>query len=234
VAGAACAALAFGLVLVEIFFRLMYFSRRWRFSALLYCLLIKALYFVNPLRLFGDIMIFRWCPFNIYLGMALILAFSGGCRSTPEKKALSVLRLHLEVNRDATNRSSQVPIYREKPVQVNVEKGPFISEGLVKEARVIDTVGGFAIRVQFERRGTWLLEQYTGSNRGKRIAVYGEFFDPPGSKTNVTRWLAAPVITRLISDGVFTFTPDATRDESVLLVLGLNNIAKKNDEELKW
>ena len=212
----------------------MYFCRRCRFSALLYCLLIKALYFVNPLRLFDGIMIFRWCPFNIYLGMALILGFCAGCRSTPEKKALSVIRLHLEINRDGTQRSFAVPIYREKPVQVNVEKSPFIAEGLVKEARVIDTVGGFAIRVQFERRGTWLLEQYTGSNQGKRIAVYGEFFDPPGSKTNVTRWLAAPVITRRIGDGVLIFTPDATRDESILLVQGLNNIAKKNDDELKW
>ena len=226
--------MAFDLALVAIFFRLMYFLRRWLFSALLNCLLIKALYFVNPLRLFDDIMIFRWCPFNIYLGVTLILALTGGCRSTPEKKALSVIRLHLEMNRDAADRSFQVPIYREKPVQVNVEKAPFISEGLVKEARVIDNVGGFAIRVEFERRGSWLLEQYTASNQGKRIAIYGEFFDPPGSKTNVTRWLAAPVITRRIGDGVLIFTPDASRDEAILLVLGLNNIAKKNDDQLKW
>jgi hypothetical protein len=179
-------------------------------------------------------MIFRWGPFNIYLGMTLIFALLIGCKSNPEKTTMSVVRLHLEVNRDSTEKSSPVPIYRDKPVMVNVEKSPFITEGLVKEARVIDTVGGFAIRLQFERRGSWLLEQYTGSNRGKRIAVYGEFFDPPGSKSNVTRWLAAPIIAQRISDGVLTFTPDASREECNLLVLGLNNLAKKNDDELKW
>ena len=148
---------------------------------------------------------------------------------------MSALRLHLEVNRDATSRSAPVPIYRTSPMMVNVETAPFINEGLVKSARVIDTVGGFSIRLEFLQRGAWLLEQYTGSNRGKRIAIYGEFFDPPGSKTNVVRWLAAPVITQRISDGVLTFTPDASRDESLLLVLGLNNLAKKaNDDPLKW
>ena len=180
-------------------------------------------------------MIFSWSPFNIYLGMTLAIALLVGCRSHPEEKAMSALRLHLEVNRDATSRSAPVPIYRTSPMMVNVETAPFVTEGLVKSARVIDTVGGFSIRLEFERRGAWLLEQYTASNRGKRIAIYGEFFDPPGSKTNVTRWLAAPVITQRISDGVITFTPDASRDESLLFVLGLNNLAKKaNDDPLKW
>jgi hypothetical protein len=197
-------------------------------------LLIKALYFVNPLRLFDGIMKFRCGGFNTYLAVALLAATVAGCASSPEKKAVSLIRLHLEVNRDSTGRSFSVPIYRDKPFMVNVEKNPFITEGHVKEARVVETVGGFAVKLQFERRGTWLLEQYSGSNRGKRFGVYCEFFNPPGSKTNITRWLAAPVITRKISDGVFVFTPDASREEAVLLVQGLNNLAKKNDDDLKW
>lgn len=179
-------------------------------------------------------MIFRRSPFNIYLGIVLILGLLIGCRSHPEEKTMSIIRFHLEANPDGTNRTTPVPIYREKPILVNVEKGPFLGEGTVTEARVIDTVGGFSIRLAFERRGSWLLEQYTVSNLGKRFAIYAEFSDPPGSKSNVIRWLAAPVVTRRITDGVFTFTPDATRDEALALVLGLNNLAKKNDDALKW
>ena len=179
-------------------------------------------------------MIFHCRVFNTYLGVALLAVAAVSCKSSPEKKAVSVVRLHLEVNRDSTGRSWPVPIYRDKPFMVNIEKEPFIKEGNIKEARVVDTVGGFAIRLQMERRGSWLLEQYTGSNRGKRIAVYAEFFDPPGSKTNVMRWIAAPVTTRRITDGIFTFTPDATREEAAVFVLGLNNIAKKNQDDLKW
>lgn len=117
---------------------------------------------------------------------------------------------------------------------VNVEKNPFITESFVKEARVVDTVGGFAVKLTFERRGAWILEQYTASNQGKRIAVYAEFFDPPGSKTNITRWLAAPITAKRITDGVFTFTPDATRDEADAFVLGLSKLAKKTEDEIKW
>ena len=180
-------------------------------------------------------MIIRRGRFNIILWPVLLLAvFLVGCSTSGSNKKFSVVRLHLEVNRDISDRSSAVPIYRDKPVMVNVEKDPFLGEGTIQEARVVDVVGGFAVRLKFERRGTWLLEQYTGSNRGKRIAIYGEFFAPPDLKTNVTRWLAAPVITQRISDGVLTFTPDATREEANQLVRGLTKLAKKTADDLKW
>jgi hypothetical protein len=41
------------------------------------------------------------------------------------------------------------------------------------------------------------------------------------------RWLAAPVISHRIGDGVLVFTPDATREEAEEIALGLNNVAKK-------
>ena len=41
------------------------------------------------------------------------------------------------------------------------------------------------------------------------------------------RWLAAPVISHRISDGVLVFTPDATREEAEEIALGLNNVSKK-------
>ena len=81
-----------------------------------------------------------------------------------------------------------------------------------------------------ERRGKWLLEQKTTTNPGKHIAIFAEW----GKKLKESRWLAAPVIPRRISNGVLTFTPDATREEMEQLVLGLNNLAAKMSEQDKW
>jgi hypothetical protein len=49
-----------------------------------------------------------------------------------------------------------------------------------------------------------------------------------------SRWLAAPVIPRRISNGVLTFTPDASREEADLIAIGLNNVAKKVQDDLKF
>ena len=160
--------------------------------------------------------------FNTYLFLALCLALAGGCQTAESKgkKDLSTLRLHLEVNADGTDRNEQVPIYREKPVLVNVEKLPFISEKNVVAATLIDAHGGFAIQVQFDREGTWLLEQYSTVNRGRHIAIISQFGE--------TRWLAAPLIEHRIPNGLLTFTPDSTREEAERIVRGLNNVAREN------
>jgi murein DD-endopeptidase MepM/ murein hydrolase activator NlpD len=52
-----------------------------------------------------------------------------------------------------------------------------------------------------------------------------------GRKTRDGRWLAAPIITRRISNGVLVFTPDCSREEADQLVLGLNNVAKENPQK---
>src|ERR1035437_5714167 len=132
----------------------------------------------------------RWCRFNIYLALALALAAVCGCKTsgdTNPKKLLTTFRLHLEASRDGTKANEPVPIYREKPVMVNVEKMPFLTEVNVAEARVIDVVGGFALRIRFDHPGTALFEEYTIANRGRRIAVFTQF----GDKIKDSRWLAA-------------------------------------------
>ena len=168
----------------------------------------------------------RWNRFNIYLVLALAVAAVCGCHIFGDTKAnrlLSTLRLHLEASRDGTKANEPVPIYREKPVMVNVEKMPFLTEADVAEAKVINAVGGFALCIRFNRPGTALFEELTTANRGRRIAVFSQF----GEKIKDHRWLAAPIIARRITDGVFTFTPDATREESEEIALGLNHVAKK-------
>ena len=91
-------------------------------------------------------------------------------------------------------------------------------------------IGGFALRIQFDHAGTALFEQCTAANLGRRIAVFSQF----GEKLKDIRWLAAPMITHRITDGVFIFTPDATREECEEIALGLNNVAKKVQTWTEW
>ena len=160
--------------------------------------------------------------FNTYLlFLALILGPFSACKTTEQKKQdkeATVLRLHLEVNPDGTGRSGPVPIFRERPIDVNVLQDAAIDEGNIKSAQIVDTIGGFAIRLQFDQHGTWILDNITASYRGQRIAIYCRF--------NEVRWLAAPVIKKRISNGEFIFTADATREECERIVRGLNNVAK--------
>ncbi len=79
--------------------------------------------------------------------------------------------------------------------------------------------GLFSIRLKFNWEGTAILDSFTSSNPGRRIAIMGDF----GGK----RWLASPLIRQRISNGVLTFTPDATREEADKIVRGLNNVARE-------
>ena len=167
--------------------------------------------------------------FNLYLLAALAVIAAGGCQSSPaekkSKKLLSTLRLHAEGSRDGTKATELVPIYRQKPVMVRVEKLHFIDEGHVASAKVIDVMGGgFALQIQFDHRGTGLLEECTVVNRPRRIAIFSQF---GGGELKQARWLAAPTASRRISDGVLTFTPDATREEAEEIAAGLNHVVKK-------
>ena len=127
----------------------------------------------------------------------------------------------------ATVQSGTANISRANPVMVNVQKSPFLTEASVKEAKVVEVIGGFALRLKFDRQGGWLLEQYSTANLGKHVAIFSEFASPSDEKLNQGRWLAAPRINQRITDGTLAFTPDATRAEAEQIVVGLNNVAKK-------
>ncbi|HEY5915230.1 MAG TPA: hypothetical protein VJA21_31945 [Verrucomicrobiae bacterium] len=167
--------------------------------------------------------------FNIYLSAALVLGLLCGCNSaaSKRKKRVSTLQVHVEMVRDAMGRTEEIEIYRAQPFSLTVDKKAFLTEALVKEARVIDVLGGFALEIQFDRQGSWLLEQYTAAARGKHIAIFSQFCGPPDEKLNKGRWLAAPLVRTHITDGLLVFTPDASRDEAELIATGLNNVVKK-------
>jgi preprotein translocase subunit SecD len=168
--------------------------------------------------------------FNIYLAAALAVVMVAGCKSakSKEKKDRTIVELHLEVPQDGTDRNEAVPIYRSNPSYVNVEKEPFLDTGNVEAARVVDEQNGlFHIELKFNWQGTLLLDGVTTDNHHRRIAVMATI----GKES---RWLGAPLIQRRMSDGIFTFTPDATREESDQIVRGLNNLHKELKDRDKW
>lgn len=168
--------------------------------------------------------------FNVYLVMfGLAVGIVCGCH-TPElgtkKEPLSTFRVYMETHRDASNPSQSITVGRTHPVRFNVGKDPILSEKNIKEAKVVDEFGGFAIQIQFDRQGTWLFEQFTTGNHGKHLAILSQFPTPPDEKLNEGRWLAAPRISNNVTNGVLLFTPDATRAEADQIVLGLTDVAK--------
>ncbi len=164
-------------------------------------------------------MMIRVFRFNLYL--LLVLGLAAGCKSDNSKygkKDQASLRLYLEVNRDGSDSNEPVLIGRPPSFALNVEKKAFLTEFNIEKASVVESLGGFSICVRFDKEGGWLLEQYTTAHKGKHIAIASEF--------GQLRWLAAPVITQRIADGLLVFTPDATRAESERIVSGLNRVAE--------
>ncbi len=169
--------------------------------------------------------------FNIIL--ILLFCASLGCHSSEKKKDekdketskhASLLHFHLEVNSDPSGHTVTVPVYRASPVQITVEAEPILDEGFIKKIEVVDAdeMGGIALKVTFDDDGTRRLDALTIEHRGQRVAIYGVWTEG--------RWLAAPMLSKRITDGVFIFTPDATRDESERIAKGLKNVIKKLHE----
>lgn len=169
-------------------------------------------------------MLFRPFCFNTYLLAGLLAVLAGGCKSPPKeekdegKHVESAMRIHLEVNPHPVNQSTRISIGRSAPLFLNVDSQAFMTELLVEKASVLDALGGFAISIQFNSDGAILLEQYTTSYNGRRMAIVAEFGE--------LRWIAAPVIRQRIANGQLIFTPDLSREEADRFVKGLNRVAE--------
>ena len=152
-----------------------------------------------------------------------------GCKTeeSERKKIYSTIRVSLETRSGPMGKTEEATIGRADPVKLSIEKVPFLDERFVKEAQVVDVVGGFVLQLRLEQEGRMLLEQYTAANPGKHMAIFSQFRKAGTKDQNESRWLAAPRIAARITDGVLTFTPDATREETDLIALGLNNMSKK-------
>lgn len=165
-------------------------------------------------------MLIRPGRFNLYLLGLLAMALFAGCDTLRKKgKAEEAsLRLHLEVNAAGGAQGTNVLVGRSSPFGVRVDRQPFLSEFNLEWAKVMDTLGGFSIVLQFNAEGTILLEQYTTAYRGRHAAILAEFGE--------MRWIAAPVMQNRIANGQFSFTPDTTHEEAEKIVRGLNRVAE--------
>jgi len=159
--------------------------------------------------------------FNTYLALAFLLGLACGCQ-TIKKTPTAALRVHIEVSPDPGGTSQNISMLRSDPVLVTIKREPILTEANIVTAKVIDARGGFAIEIKFDENGTWLLEQYSAANPGRHFVIFGQWSE----KFVAGRWLAAPIITHRIADGVLAFTPDCSREEADQLVLGLNNFVK--------
>lgn len=154
----------------------------------------------------------------------LLIAVGSGCASTssddkkPSEK-YSTLRLYGAATPDQTGRHQIVEVYRRTPIQLTVASTPFLDEGYIIQATVIETVGGFSLRIQYDSQGAGRLENATHRMRNQHIAIHSNFPE--------SRWLAAPLVNAPISDGVLVFTPDASREEADRIATGLNELAER-------
>lgn len=169
-------------------------------------------------------MMSRFPRFNAYLLLAGVI-LTTGCKTAEERDrdaTVATLRLHLEVNPDETGQNETVEI---SGVSIRVNKSPFLDEGSLEQAAVVDTRdGGFAIQLQYNRHGTLVLDNVTTEYRGRHYVVFAQF---GVHRVDHARWLAAPLIGRRIANGYLIFTPNVSRDEAGQLALGLSNVIRK-------
>jgi hypothetical protein len=159
--------------------------------------------------------------FNIILAAFLLAAL--GCASTEDKKKnkeATFLRFHLETNPDGTQHNFSTLVYRANPMRIQVERNAALDEGFMEKAEIVaaDEFGNFAIKITFDETGKQRLNYVTSSYKGRHMVALARWTE--------TRALAAPLIKKTITDGVFVFTPDATREEAERIVFGLNNVIK--------
>lgn len=167
--------------------------------------------------------------FNIYLMLAATLALLCGCQTDKPEKPVATLRVHIETSPDMLGTSQTVSVLRANPVLVTIAQRPILTEANIIAAKIIDDPGGYAVEVRFDENGTWILEQYTAANPGRHLVIFGQW----GDKLADGRWLAAPLITHRVGNGVLAFTPDMSRPEAEQLVLGLTHVAAFNQKQSK-
>ncbi|HUL51449.1 MAG TPA: hypothetical protein VLU94_02570 [Candidatus Nitrosotalea sp.] len=181
---------------------------------------------------------FRATAFNTYLILPALLLASG-CKSPEQKKhdkTLATFRVFLEAPADSRPppQSLQGVLGGNAVVEIAgasivVNNTPLLDESMVEKAMIMETQdGGFALQIILDSHGKLMLESVTTANPNRHLGILSRW----GVDKQVTqRWLAAPMISAPISEGVLIFTPNTTREEADQIVLGLSNVVKKRKKE---
>ena len=172
--------------------------------------------------------VFVW-RFNLFLAL-LAAAAPCGCGTTPhhQKEPVSTFRVYIQSPALGPG-TRNVSVLRSDPILITVSEDPILTEANVAKAKVFNAQGGFAIDVQFDETGGWMLEQYSAANPGKHFVIYAQW-EGKDLKLTAGRWLAVPLISHRISNGILSFTPDMTLEEADKFVTGLNNVVKQNSK----
>ena len=171
---------------------------------------------------------FNSARFNTYLAAAVLVLVCGCASGSGKKdeKEKAVLTLHLQTDQEPGNGVKHIFVNRDAPIYLNVEQEPFVDSADIDSAAVVDDFGAYSIQLKFDTRGMVLLEQMTSGNQSKRIAVFAKW----GKES---RWLGCWLIRHRVQNGIFVFTPDASREEAARIVRGLNHAAKDNKKQEK-
>jgi hypothetical protein len=172
----------------------------------------------------------RFWRFNLHF--VVLLALLAPACSSPEararKKEIANLRVHLEGRRNimepgpkATFRSGEA---------IDIQPDLVLTDGSLVSAEIVDNPAGFFLKLNFDRHGQMKLEAVTIANRNRRLAVLVNWSTGRKDAPGESRWLAAPMIFQKNPTGTLVFTPDASREEVELIVRGLNNAVKKNNQ----
>jgi hypothetical protein len=191
----------------------------------------------------------RLASFNLYL-WALALFLVTGCNlgGLDPKKEYTSLHVFLEARNGAKTGAQLVKVVG---TPMYIESEPILTEADLNSAKIIDYPDGtYAIQLTFNDHGMIELDMTTGSSKRLNLVIYA-LFPPKGfkepkdsdddntatananSSTNkipagqarVSSWSATP-IRSVISNGVLTFTPDASHAEAERIVRGLKNMVK--------
>jgi hypothetical protein len=175
----------------------------------------------------------RATRFNWYLLclLAPAIGIGVGCRSTEDRRKDRVLYTELWLHTVAqtaspdTNRLMTVEI---AGMRLPVQSRPFLTEEHLVEAKVIDSPGGgYGLQLKFDDHGRLLLEAYSTANRGRHLAVFVRYGVRKDKEVPIEeRWLAAPLISRPLVEGILTFTPAVPKVELYQIVDGLRNAAE--------
>jgi hypothetical protein len=179
----------------------------------------------------------REAPFNLYLvGLtAALTVIWVGCSTSPEtRRRDKVHYTELWLYESApdtfidTNKTMAITVAN---IPFLVRKTPFLTEASLEDAQVVDSPGGgYALQLRFDDHGRFELDNFTASHRWQHLVIFARYGVRKEQDEVPLKeaWLAAPLITRQINDGVLTFTPSARREELYSILDGLRNAIEVN------
>ena len=189
----------------------------------------------------------------IFSGIICLAIAVNGCKSTPEEtnadgtiitkdeekaqkakekeesKKLSLTEIYLETPKGSNTEVHEVQVFRAWPETISVSRKSFLDSRDFQSVSILknEEDNTFQIEYILTAEGSSILQNITGRYRGRRMIIFANFGDP--------RYLGAPKIDKVITDGRIVITPDASLEEAERYILGMRNTIrtiKKRDAGL--